>query len=154
MKANQLVTTLGIADSTIRNYAQEFAEYLSPSGTGGAGKHRDYTEHDQRVLKLIRDMKQERLSTDDMHATLSSLQAGGWERLPALDDNSRAIIATPAATVQASADRSAMQREIELLRAMLKDERGDRDDLLKRLHRAEQIVELVKLGVIKPDDIP
>jgi len=44
MKANAVVTALNIADSTVRKYAEQYAEYLSPSGTGGGGKHRDYTE--------------------------------------------------------------------------------------------------------------
>ena len=161
MKASQVVTALNLADSTVRKYAEQYAEYLSPSGTGGGGKHRDYTDHDVRVLKLVRDMKFQNISPENIDITLQSLQQGGWERLPALDDDAKAIIPSPAAVVAASAEKSAMQREIEVLREMLdrSEERAqraideaqsDRDELLHRLHRAELKLELYESGELKP----
>lgn len=161
MKASAVVATLGIADSTVRKYADQYAVYLSPSGTGGGGKHRDYTDHDLRVLKLIRDMKFANTDPDNIEVTLQSLQLDGWERLPPLDGDTRAIIQTPATALAASVDKSAMQREIELLREMLDraEERAhravaeataDRDELLHRLHRAELRLELYESGELKP----
>jgi DNA-binding transcriptional MerR regulator len=161
MKANAVVTALGIADSTVRKYAEQYAEFLSPTGTGGAGRHRDYTDHDVRVLKLIVDMKAGKTSPDDIDVTLRSLQDGGWEQLPALDVGAQALVLSPQAQVMAQADKSAMQREIDVLREMLTnaDERADarvaqvtadRDELLKRLHRAELKLELYESGELKP----
>lgn len=157
MKASAVVATLGIADSTVRKYAEQYAEYLSPSGTGGGGKHRDYTDHDLRVLKLIRDMKFANTDPDNIEVTLQSLQQGGWERLPPLDGDTRAIVQTPATALAASADKSAMQREIDVLREMLdraearsQASLADRDELLKRLHRAELKLEMYESGELKP----
>jgi len=106
-------------------------------------------------------MKFQNVSPENIEVTLQSLMAGGWERLPALDDNSKAIMPSPAAVVAASADRSAMQREIEVLRKMLDraDQRADaaiaaakadHDELLARLHRAELKLELYESGELKP----
>src|SRR5215208_1489601 len=119
MKSSAVVTMLNMPESTLRKYARDYSEYLSPAGTGGAGRHRDYTEHDIRVLKLIRDMKLQNVSNEDIDVTLRSLQAGGWDRLSALDESAKAIIPAPGALIAANADRGAMQREIDLLREML-----------------------------------
>lgn len=150
VKSSALVSILNMAESTLRKYARDYAQYLSPSGTGGAGRHRDYTDHDVRVLKLVRDMKMQNVSADDIEITLQSLQAGGWERLPALGDDAKAIVPSPVALLTAQADRSAMQREIDLLREMVDKATADRDDLLRRLARAETMLELYESGRLKP----
>lgn len=154
MKSNAIVALLGIADSTLRKYAKEYADYLSPTGNvGGAGRHRDYTEHDVRVLKLVCDMKAQKIGNDDIEVTLQSLQAGGWDRLPALDDKAQALVPVPGAMVAAQADRSAMQREIDILREMLdrvEQRLADRDDLVKRLAEAETMLKLYESGRLKP----
>ena len=46
----------------------------------------------------------------------SSLQAGGWERLPKLDENALALIPTPAAMITAQTERAVMQKESDMLR--------------------------------------
>ncbi|MEP7293914.1 MAG: MerR family transcriptional regulator [Chloroflexota bacterium] len=157
LKANAVVTALNIADSTVRKYATEYNEFLSPSGMGGGGRHRDFTEHDVRVLKLIRDMKYEHVNNDDIDTTLRSLQAGGWERLPALDANSKAIMPAPSAVLDASRRNDVLQREIELLREMLEraEDRAqtflvDRDDLVKKLAAAETMLKLYEEGRLRP----
>ena len=150
MKASAVVNALNIADSTVRKYADLYAEFLSPSGVGGAGRHRDYTEHDLRVLKLIRDMKYEHVSNEDIDATLRSLQVGGWDRLPALNDNTKAIIPAPGAAIAAQSNREALVREIEIWREMAEKAAADRDELLGKLHRAETMLELYESGRLKP----
>jgi DNA-binding transcriptional MerR regulator len=162
MKSNAIVTLLGIADSTLRKYAQAYSEYLSPTGNvGGAGRHRDYTEHDVRVLKLICDMKAQKIGNDDISVTLQSLQNGGWDRLPDLDDNAKALVPLPGALLAAQADRGILQREIELLREQLdalkvetKSAVAAKDDriteLERRLSRSETMLELYESGRLKP----
>jgi len=94
-------------------------------------------------------------SPEDIDVTLQSLKANNWERLPPLDATASSIVPSPGALVLAQKDRDVMQREIELLReqiAELKAERANRDELLKRLHRAEMLVELYEQGRIKPKE--
>ncbi len=161
MKAAAVVTALGIADSTVRKYATQYNDYLSLSGMSSGGRHCDFTDHDVRVLKLIVDMKSAKQSDDNIDLTLRSLQASGWDRLPALDDNSRAIMPSPANVIAANVEKSAMQREIDLLREMLDraEERAqravteaaaDRNDLVKRLAEAETMLRLYESGRLKP----
>lgn len=157
MKPSAVAAALGIAESTVRKYASEYAEFLSPGGAGGGHRHRDFAEHDVRVLKLVCDMKTENASAEDIDVTLQSLKSNNWERLPALDDTSKGLVASPGALIAANAEKSVMQREIELLRERIellnaerKAERADRDELLQRLHRAETMLELYESGRLKP----
>jgi len=159
MKPSSVAAALGIAESTVRKYASEYAEFLSPGGAGGGHRHRDFAEHDVRVLKLIRDMRVENTSQEDIDVTLQSLKNANWERLPALDDSAKGIVASPGALIAANAEKGVMQREIELLREQIeridaerKAERADRDELLKRLHRAETLLELYESGRLKPKE--
>ncbi|MEO8394566.1 MAG: MerR family transcriptional regulator [Chloroflexota bacterium] len=161
MKSSAAVTLLNMAESTIRKYANEYIDFLSPSGTGGGGKHRDYTDHDVRVLKLIRDMKTQHVKTDDIDITLRSLQSGGWDRLPALDTPLESIIPAPVALSAANKDRDIMKREIELLNQQIVtvktdaqttiDRKDDRiNELERKLARAELKLELYESGDLKP----
>jgi DNA-binding transcriptional MerR regulator len=163
MKPSAVAAALGIAESTVRKYASEYAEFLSPGGAGGGHRHRDFAEHDVRVLKLICDMKTENTTSADIDVTLQSLKSNNWERLPALDETSQGLVTTPGALMVANTEKSVMQREIELLRERiesLKAEReaeqeavrSDRDALLQRLHRAETLLELYESGRLKPKE--
>lgn len=153
MKMSAVATALNSSESTVRNYATQYVEYLSPSGAGGGGKHRDFTDHDIRVLKLIRDMKVQNIDADNIEITLQSLQQGGWERLPALDGDMRALIPSPGAQIEAQAERAVLLKEIEMLREQIDDlkaERADRDDLVRKLAEAETMIRLYESGRLKP----
>lgn len=151
MKSADVVKLLNLNDSTIRRYAQEYGEFLSDAGAGGSGHHRNFTEQDVRILRQIHNMKAERARPEDITDALRSLEALNWEPLPALDNATQSIVPTPGALVAAGQRESAMQREIDLLREMLEKATGDRDDLLRRLHEAEQLVRLYESGRLKPE---
>lgn len=150
MRASQLCAMLdNMADSTLRKLATDYADYLSPSATGDGRKHRDYTDHDARVLKLVHDMKRANQSEADIEVTLASLQAGAWERLPRLDEQTSAIIPSPAAMIESQRERAVLQREIELLReriAELNASQADREQLIRQLVAAETELRLIKSG--------
>ncbi|MEO8391474.1 MAG: MerR family transcriptional regulator [Chloroflexota bacterium] len=164
MKSSAVCTVLNMADSTLRKYAQDYAPFLSPGASAGAGKHREYTDHDVRVLKLVNDMKIAKQTPEDIDVTLSSLQANDWERLPALDGNSSAIIPAPAAMIEAQVDRAVMQNTIDMLREQIETikaehretleferlQRADRDVLVKKLAEAETMLRLYEDGRLKP----
>ena len=153
MKSSAVVAMLNTPESTIRKYAREYAEFMSPSAEATGGRHRDYTDHDVRVLKLIIEMKAARSTQDTIDVTLNSLRDSGWERLPQLDESAAAIIPSPAALIEAQAERAVMQKEIDMLReqiADLKAERADRDDLVRKLAEAETMLKLYETGRLKP----
>lgn len=146
MKSSALVDLLHLPESTIRKYATDYAEYLSPSAVGGGGRHRDYTDHDARVLKLVIDMKAAKQSAENIDVTLRSLQDGGWERLPTLDENALALLPTPQAMITAQTERAVMQKEIDMLREQLDRATTDRDTLLKRVAQLELKMEMIEQG--------
>ena len=155
MKSSAVVAALNMPESTVRKYAHDYAEYLSPTADTGAGRHRDYTDHDVRVLKLVADMKAAKQNAENIDATLRSLQDSGWERLPALDESASSIIPAPAAMIAAQTERAVMQKEIEMLREQiveLKAERADRDELVKKLAEAETMLRLYEAGRLKPKE--
>jgi DNA-binding transcriptional MerR regulator len=61
---------------TIRNWAKEFANYLSPSATPGSGSTRRFTVEDMKVLALIAQMSSEGASFTDIHTSLAAGQRG------------------------------------------------------------------------------
>jgi DNA-binding transcriptional MerR regulator len=170
MKSSELCNLLNLNDSTLRKYAKEYADYLEPVADGGAGHHRNYSERDARIIKLVLDMKAQRQKPEDIDVTLSSLQSSNWERLPALDEGSQSIIPTPGALITMQNDKTGLQREIDVLREMLEkaDERvaeadrraddrvakvtADRDEILRRLSEAEQLVRLYESRRLQPPE--
>lgn len=151
MKPAEVAKLLNLHDSTLRRYSLDYADYLSPSGAPGEGHHRDYTDRDVQVLSYILEMKTKRVSPENIAATLGSLKASNWARLPPLDKALESIVPTPGALIDAGHEKSAMQREIEVLREMLAEAKADRDSILARMHRAEALLELYQTGKLKPD---
>lgn len=153
MKAHEALKLLdNLPDSTLRKYAQDYAQYLSQAPA--SRRHRDYTDLDVRILRLVMDMKAQRVKPADIDVTLSSLQAGNWERLPELDSSALSLVPTESAIVALQADKSAMQREIDILREMLSNATSDRNDLLERLYKAETLLELYESGRLQPPKQP
>lgn len=67
----------GISKETVRQWAIEFAQYLSPSAAPGQkGKHRQYTEDDLTVFALIAEMKERGVIFDEIHLALTNGQRG------------------------------------------------------------------------------
>lgn len=75
-------TIFGVALETIRNWADEFQDYLSPTATPGRGKHRMYTFDDLRVFSLVADLKKQGMTYTDIHASLRNGQRGQPPALP------------------------------------------------------------------------
>lgn len=61
---------------TIRNWAKEFASYLSPSATPGSGSTRRFSPEDMKILALISELSGQGVSFDEIHAALASGQRG------------------------------------------------------------------------------
>ena len=66
----------GVARETIRNWADEFAEYLSPLATPGHGKRRMYSYDDLRVIALVAELKKQGMTYADIHVSLKNGQRG------------------------------------------------------------------------------
>ena len=72
----------GIAPETVRNWSEEFLEYLSPTANPGKGRHRSFSEEDMGVFALIAEMKTQGRVYEDIHAALGNGQRGDPPALP------------------------------------------------------------------------
>jgi DNA-binding transcriptional MerR regulator len=74
---SDLIKHFNRSKETIREWSNEFAEYLSPSARPTRkGGHRLYTDEDFRVLGLVADMKGRGIIFDEIHLALKNGQRG------------------------------------------------------------------------------
>ena len=179
IKPTDLAKWLDIAPATIRLWAGgEFARYLSPSGAGGDGRSRIFSEQDARVLALINDMKTRGRRRGEIHAELQRLEADGWQSLPEMPPAPVGVKAdrlypeeavkqiTIAQQSSASAQIAALQDRIDELKDELAAERERRDkelaaererrdaevrELTRKLAEAETELRLWREGWRKPE---
>jgi DNA-binding transcriptional MerR regulator len=116
---------------TIRNWAREFAEYLSPTGAPQEGKPREFTPDDMAVFDLVAKMKDQNKTYEEIHATLKSGMRG----------NPPDFDAETLAEITASAGKRQVDLEVQALQQVVMD-------LKNRLAAAQEqasLVEQVKL---------
>lgn len=65
-----------VSGQTVRAWAEEFAQYLSPTANPGASKNRLFTQDDLAVIDLIADLKKQGMTFPEVHASLKSGQRG------------------------------------------------------------------------------
>jgi len=78
-------TIFGVARETIRNWADEFQDYLSPTATPGHGKRRMYSFEDLTVISLVAELKKQGMTYADIHVSLKNGQRGRPPALPPED---------------------------------------------------------------------
>lgn len=87
MKPSDVSTRVGISSVTVRSWSNQFARFMSPTGAGGDGRHRDFSDVDVRVMYYIKTEKARGQTGDEIAQSLASLQANGaLEDLPMPDD--------------------------------------------------------------------
>ena len=65
-----------ISHQTVKNWAIEFASFLSPSATPQAGKKRLFTVDDLRVFALVNEYRDRQFTYEDVHVALRNNQRG------------------------------------------------------------------------------
>jgi DNA-binding transcriptional MerR regulator len=71
MKTGEVAARIGVARQTVRNWKDEFAEYLSPHlSKSGKGTVLIYNDHDVRVLATIAHCKDQRFTPDEIRHVL------------------------------------------------------------------------------------
>ena len=72
----QTAALFGVSLETIRNWAYEFNEHLSPTANPGKGKHRLYSQDDLEVFALANELKNQGRTYADIHVALQNGQRG------------------------------------------------------------------------------
>ena len=72
---------VGIGASTVRNWAGEYAEFLSPTANPGDGQPRSFTESDLAVLQVVKELRtREALTAEQVLHRLRELPAGDLQQ--------------------------------------------------------------------------
>lgn len=123
-----------ISAETVRNWCDEFTEYLSPTAIPGKGKHRNFTEDDMRVFDLIAQMKGQGLTYEQIHASLNNGQRGNVPELPA-EEMHEIIVAE---------EQGKLTFEIEVVQRALRLVTQERDELEGKYLALREEVQPVK----------
>lgn len=139
---SQVAKRFGVADQTVKNWTAEFAPYLSPTATPEPGKRRAFTSADVAVLALVHEMVGRGRDTAAAHAALKAGQRSSQKALTIAQEADDLI------AVQQ--ERDMLQGAVLELRARLDKATVDHDELVRKLARAEQKLELYLSGELKP----
>jgi DNA-binding transcriptional MerR regulator len=144
--ATQVAKLFSTVRETIRNWAIEFENELSPTANPGPGRQRAFSDSDLEIIALIASMKREGKLYSDIHAALANNQRGS------VPDRSALVPAdTPRPTqlqarvnfleAQLSAALESSQRDkaqIELLTRQLNEAQAKIDRLNREIGRLER----------------
>lgn len=122
--AQQIATMYQISDETVRKYAIEFADYLSPTANPGDARMRFFTEDDIRVLSYVVDRKKVGAVFADIHIELRNGQRGDPPALEPEEINALTL----------DTDRRRLELQVELLTGELQVSRRE----LERLKEIEK----------------
>ena len=75
-KSSHVQRLFTVSPETVRNWSEEFGEYLSVTATPGTGRHRLFTHEDMEVFALVAEQKEKGLTYTDIHAALKNNQRG------------------------------------------------------------------------------
>jgi DNA-binding transcriptional MerR regulator len=169
VKPHDVAGYLEIAVPTVRQWASEYKEFLSPNAAGGDGRHRDFSDLDLRILNFIRQEKRKSVPAPEIHLALNRLQQENWEGLPYLSERPHVaqvpMVPEAAAHAALDAERRALLREIVLLRELLEKseiEGKEKDavigeqtkeikELTRQLAEVETELKLYRSGRLKPE---
>jgi DNA-binding transcriptional MerR regulator len=115
----------GIAESTVRLYCREYADFLSPSATPPRGEARRFTPEDVAVFKTVKTLRDQGLTSADI---LIALQKG--ERYEPDPDDLPSGKPQPEAPEQVTA---AATMALDLVRGQIRSLENERDYLRRQL---------------------
>ena len=130
-----------ISHQTVKDWCDNFTEYLSPTAMPGKGRTRHFTEDDLRVFSQVADIKRSGGTFEDVHIALKAGQRG---TLP--DDLDKAMLLpqnvslTRMRNALADAHQEAQTMRDEMLKVqgenrLLKDQLEQREKEVRQLYR-------------------
>ena len=171
MSPKEAADLSGVARGTLNGWTSgEFKDYFSTTAQGGSGRNRDYTEHDVRLLVLLRQMTDAHNSRDEIHTTLRQMQSVDWRDLPDIPYNQNSavvpMVPTAAADAAITSERRMYVTQIKVLEDQLARaqqqadaERQRNEPLLREIGdlqaekaRLELLIELYESGRLKPKE--
>jgi DNA-binding transcriptional MerR regulator len=140
MKPAEIAGTLEVSVATVRAWSGEFKQFLSPNAGGGDGRHRDFSDHDLRILYFVKLQKRSSAPASEIYEALRQMQATDWEGLPYVPQTPTVskvpMVPAAAADVALDTERRALLREIASLQERV-------DDLQRRLDSKDEEIKTI-----------
>lgn len=166
MRTKQVADRLGKHENTVRNYAQQFAEFLSPAPP--KGEYRDYTDDDVRVLHFVAQLSDKSMRIEDIKSTLRHRLDEGTSLPPVIPPVSpvekQGLVTVPEMETQLALKDAQLRelqirmeelrRELTELKTQQRQERTDHRDELSRISQQymQQVVSLSEeIGRLKAE---
>lgn len=130
----EVATLFDIAGQTVRKYATEFADYLSPTANPEKGRARQFTDDDLEVYALIVDLKAQNRLYEDIHIALQRGERGD----PPL------ILPSPNGLSPQEQQLAVANARIRDLEAALHRKEGVEEELRRQLAEAQQQLEAAR----------
>ena len=131
MRMKQVADRLGKHDNTIRNYAKEFKDFLSPEPA--RGEARIFTDDDVRVLAFISRLSDSAMSYDDIREAMRRKLTEGTPFPPVIPASpiveSKGLIPLPEVEAQLAkkdAQITQLEARLEELRKQIEQNRQER----------------------------
>lgn len=90
MNPAELAKLIDVSGDTLRRWTKEYRDFLSPSATPPKGQPRNMSEHDQRVMKMIKSLRDAGQDREAIIDTLRREQENDWAGLPSAPEDWRA----------------------------------------------------------------
>lgn len=128
-----LYTTFGVSHQTIKNWAKDFADFMSPTARPEGNHQRRFTDEDVRVFDLVNSMKKQGSVNEEIRAALGAGQRG---ELPEMPKN---LATVPSGTALAIALQrvKVLEAEIDLYKAMTSETEGQNKLLKEQLKQTQ-----------------
>ena len=81
-KPKDVQMLFGVSDETVRTWANQFDEFLSPLANPGKGRHRIFTYDDLSVFALVAELKAKGMTYADVSAALQNGERGDVPEIP------------------------------------------------------------------------
>lgn len=147
MKMKQIADRIGKHDNTVRNYAKQFAEFLSPEPP--KGESRIFTDSDLRILGFVSRLSDSGMSYDEINQALKRKMSEGSPFPPILPIASSAetqglitiaeaesrLVIKDAKIAELEARLEELRKQIEQFREERREERDAYTDQVGKLNQ-------------------
>ena len=133
----------GVSRETVRQWTNQFADYLSPTATPEKGRQRNYTEDDLHVFALVSGMKTTGSTTEEISAALASGQRG----TPPTEAQVVPMSDASAATLRR--DVAQLRQDLDTVRTELLLTQGENRLLKQQLEDKEKRIESLYIQLAK-----
>lgn len=127
--------TFGVSHQTVKNWSDEFVDFLSPTATPPKGRRRVFTLDDMRVFALVHDYHKRGHTYADAQTALAAGQRGDMP-----EQGTTPLAVPPALVIQLRQELATREQLIETLKTERDMERGKAQFLERQLQEKEELI--------------